>query len=240
MRIRTIGVVMTAASIAAATQAGFTTINGPAGGELGHKAIIEGVYGGAFAASGLDFIGSGAAAGITLTRIDDFGVAGTLNLGLGGPGTGSDEVWSDGIAAASAEARYAGDAQSFGYYMGETAGTYQQLFQVTGSGLGVSGAGTYDFAGAEWRWARSLGANGPHTSKMSDNDGRDHMVTYKVDGLGNGYLTTWLLFFEDRNSGDFDYNDLVVEVRAVPTPLAGGLAATGLIGLAGMRRRRIA
>ena len=67
------------------------------------------------------------------------------------------------------------------------------------------------------------------------------MVTYQIlsapDG-GNGVFR-WLLFWEDILRGeqfaDFDFQDLVVEITAVPEP---GTVACSLLALISLRRRR--
>jgi len=222
--------------------AGFSTINPPAAGEIGHLDILNGLYGGSFTQDGVNFINGGAGGTVNAMRIDDFGVgADKLNLVNGAPGLADDQIWDDGVAAANARAVYAGDSQSFGYFLGESGGAYNELFSVSGSGFAVSGNAVIDFSGATWRWGRGGNAFGPHSSLASENaDGRDHMVTYKITGLPNT-IAVWLLFWEDRDfddpRSDFDYNDLVVEIRAIPTPMAAGLGFLGLGGLAGMRRR---
>ena len=66
------------------------------------------------------------------------------------------------------------------------------------------------------------------------------MVTWLIggdsDAAGN-YVIAW----EDQNNlGDQDYNDLVVEVsgvQPVPIPAAILLLGSGLVGLAGIRRK---
>jgi hypothetical protein len=67
------------------------------------------------------------------------------------------------------------------------------------------------------------------------------MVTYRVTGLDT-YETVWLLFWEDlpKNSSDLDYNDLVVEIRALPEPATLAWSTMGaLVMLFGYRRRLV-
>lgn len=240
------------AAVATAVLAGFSSsagagligVNPPPGGEASHLQIIQSVYGGAFSGSpATGFTGSGASAGISVDRTDDFGLGGVRNADGSGPVT-DDTVWTGMIVSVRAVARYAGYSQKFGYIPGSSGGSYVNLFNVSGSGTGVSGSATDVNLGvnfATWRWARS-GDNGVHSSNPSDNaDGLDHMVTYRVSGLNNG-LTTWLLFFEDKNqsqNADWDYNDLAVEVTtAVPAPGAAAIATLAGAMLLGRPRRR--
>lgn len=86
-------------------------------------------------------------------RVDDFGKAVLLNMLAGSPGSGDDDTWTDGTATATAEARFAGNSQEFGYDAGLG---YVKLFDITGSGFSVSGSTVLSFSmGAIWEWARA-------------------------------------------------------------------------------------
>lgn len=219
--------------LAAPVMAGFTTVQGPASGEKSHKQIFEGVYGGTFTGSGIN-LGNGnfsifSNGTITATRVDDNGLAALLNMLTGAPGTGDDDIWTDGMATTTAEARFAGYTQEFGYRV--TSFGYVKLFDVTGTGFLVSGSATITFGtGATWEWARANDSdsgplNNAHFSDEPSNcDVLDHMVTYAISGTPSLPSTTkvWLLFLEDMNAtpcpnspSDRDFNDLVVEIRAV-------------------------
>lgn len=230
-----VGIAMGAAS----AQAGYTTVKNPMyAGELSIGQILSDVYGQSFNASGKNFVGTT----MTARRVDDFlkpssGVMATL----GEVGSAADQVWTGSFHKATAKARYAAYDQKFGYIDGASGGTYHNLFDVTGTGTNVEGStGVIDLDG-EFRLARD-GQNGVQSSKNADNlDGLDHMVTYKIEGLSDGWkFVTWMAFFEDKNAiktgpnqqfSDRDFNDLAVELKATAVPLPPA-AVMGLLGLA--------
>jgi hypothetical protein len=243
--------VLAIAVAAPAARASFTAISAPTTvGEDTHEKILENIYGGNFVKSGVNYSNGT----VNVLRIDDSMTNnGVLGMVDGGPGTASDQIWHDGFTDAFAKVRYAKDNQAFGYWEGTSGGTYQKLFDVSGTGYAVSG-GTLlaDMRGKSWRWGRSRYTNGQMSSLPTENvDDADHMVTYQVQGLPNSRgQTVWLLFWEDRNLGDTpntgfsdrDINDLVVELRAsgvVPEPATIGLAGVALGAVALRRRRRI-
>jgi hypothetical protein len=216
--------------------------------------ILNHTYGGSFGGNAATSLTNG---GVTATRIDDF----TTSALLGGSnplylGTGlgdSDQVWHDGTIAFAAEARYAGYGQYFGYRNGTAGGTgVTNGIAISGSGYGVSGGGSWFVGPTAFQWIRAGNAsftndpnNGDVYSSIAANnaDHADHLVTYRVTGLGN---LRYMLFWEDLPSangglpGDYDYNDLAIEIQtitAIPLPSAGAMAGVGLLGL-GLRRRR--
>jgi len=94
---------------------------------------------------------------------------------------------------------------------------------------------------SDFRWfLRNRSQTVTYTSSLADNGGVDHLVTYEILGLST---PTYLLFWEDRGNGDFDYNDSVIQLSLVglpttiPLPSAAGLGIVGL-GLVATRRNR--
>ncbi len=227
-------------AVAAPAFAGFTTVSPSPGGEFNHEQILEGYYGGDFSASGVDFTGGGAGGTISAIRWDD-SLPPNNTLAIFGPTAGSaaDQFWTDGKINVTAVARFAGNSQELGIDKGSG---FESLFAIGGSSLAVSGNATQDLTGKSWNWIRRDEGGGTsfNSDETKNADGLDHMVTYQITGLPTNE-TVWLLCFEDLSGpldggSDRDFNDLVVEVRAIPEPATLGLLAVG--GLQLLRRRR--
>lgn len=213
-------------------------------GEISQVDLLSGIYGETFSAVSGTY--NFASASYTATRVEDFADGGTAstvgnNLELlGNPVAGdTDQLWNDGVTEVVAEARYAGYSQGFGF---NTGSGDTQVFQVQGSKFDVTGSGVVDVRGQEgFRWVRTDGQQSPQYSTVADNaDGIDHLVTYLISGPSGWHtgVTTWLLCWDDQlNGGDRDFNDLVVEVRAVPIPPAVVIGILGL-GVAGIKLRK--
>jgi hypothetical protein len=217
--------------------------------EDNHEKILENIYGGNFIKSGVNYSNGS----VNVSRIDDsMSNDGVLGMVDGGPGAASDKLWHDGFTDAFAKVRYARDQQSLGYWEGTSGGEYTKLFDISGQGYNVTGGmELHDMTGKTWRWGRSRGRGGIHSSLPTENpDGLDHLVTYKVDGLSDSRgHTVWLLFWEDLNfnpepdtlTSDRDINDLVIELRAIseiPEPAAGALLIAGFAAAHSLGRRR--
>lgn len=239
----------------------FTSVNDPIFiDEKSIPEILAHVYGGTFNASADDYTNGT----VTATRVRDYVAGGDkTNLVNLGNGNNDDRLWSDGIAGGVAVARWAEYDQKFGYLDGAAGGTYHGLFDVVGSGYAVTGIfPEIDFGNAlgnpaHWRWARD-GKGGLWSSNPDDNGdaANDHMVTYLITGASDTAhtgKTTWMLFWEDQDLGDADYNDLAVEIIAhvkdtsttggggpspIPEPAAVSLCVLGLTVLAACTRRR--
>lgn len=203
--------------------ADFTTIKAPSSNEAGFNAILSSVYGGSFVKTDYDYSNGT----IKAVRVDD----------------ADDKLFPSGSYIATAKAVFAAYSQSFGYLAGASGGSYVNLFDVTGSKFNVTGSANLEIDEAV-RFARNGSMGVLASSDPSDNlKNADHLVTYRIEGLG-GNENVYLLGFEDKSGGDFDYNDLVVELRsvstpitAIPSPAAFGAGLMLLGGLVARRRR---
>jgi len=241
----------------------FTQVNPAIPPEQSTNAILSHIYGGTFVPAGVDYTNGVITAHRIADNVSSEGRAsGPMNLfdpRIGGDGgtvnTGvdtTDQQWTADAVVATAQARYAVYNQAFGYFDGTSGGTYTPIFNVTGDGYNVTGAGSVgNLGGHIWRWARA-GGFFTFTSQNSDNPSQiDHMVTYRIDFTGSGgnlgqNIVTYLLFWEDKAPNDnpppdYDYNDLVVEIRATRPDVPEPATATGaamIAAVAMLRRRR--
>jgi MYXO-CTERM domain-containing protein len=217
----------------------FSAINAAYPGEKNQAQILRDIYGGTFTVAGTHSFTNGA---VTATRIADDGMGSPLNMLGAGFSAADDQAWAGPSATFIARAKYAGDRHAFGWIDSTSA---EPTFQTILSNTATFNAPVTVTLSSQFVWALDNQRTGRlFTSDPADNldrneTPRDQMVSYAVSGPGIA-ANTFLLFWEDRIPGDsmfdYDYNDAVIELTAVPTP--GALALAGIGGLLVIRRKR--
>lgn len=220
-------------------------INPPPGDELNHAQILGDVYNQNFTASGLDYVGDGDVTAIRVWDFDDIDYY-TAHVYNYEPND-VDQIWTDGAVTVTASAKYAWFEQAFGWNEGGTLGTNFTLL-VDDTNIGQTGVSFTITEDQEFLWghqAKTCSWYEPGYewwSRESENgwcgSEEDHMVTYHIEGASTTGETVWMIFIEDDKfiDSDFDYNDFVIEIRAIPEPATICLLALG--GLALRRKRR--
>ena len=146
-----------------------------------------------------------------------------------------DQLWINLNGGATAEGKWAGATETFGYLPGSSGGTFVPLFtaipNATNGYLDGSPSGvTPDHTELPiFRLALSAVNFGVRSSQESDNAGNDNMVTWKI--IGGPSTGHYVVGWEAEALGDADYQDLVVEIsNAAPVPVPGAVVL-GILGL---------
>jgi hypothetical protein len=212
-------------------KAGFTEVVANRFGEPGPQQVVAHLYGESFTQSGENFVGDT----VTATRLED--------------GTPAEALTGEKFLA-SAVARFSNFTQTYGVI--NSVGTFTPVFTASGEGYNVSGSGTIKVNAGE-SFGRT-GNSGMDSSTPSQNaDGRDHVVTYKIDGAKPD--PQFLQFWEDLNiapdvtkgRSKADFNDLVVRLESssagggngVTVPLPPVVMSGGALGLLMLIRKRM-
>jgi len=162
--------------------------------------------------------------------------------------TGQEQIWFPANGRATAKAKYAGKTQDFGYIADKGAAgfaddSFEYLFTVSGGiySMGLSGpSAVLDEGNVPFLWALKPSEAPLWTSLPSQNDdGLDHMVTWKVVDTPHTWVIAWEDLPADAGKFDADYNDLVLEVTVSPVPIPPAilLLGSGLVAMIGVRRR---
>lgn len=228
---------------------GYTNVNLPIfPEEKNHAEILYDIYGQNFTASGVDYVGDG---GITARRVYDFDdiVYNTTHVYNHSPND-VDQIWTDGTVTVTALAKYASYTQAFGWNGGGLGTDFVEL--VNHGDIGEDGVSFQITSGSQFLWGYQAKGNpycgwwAPGLEWWSKPDahchciGEDHMVTYFIEGASETEAV-WAIFMEDLRffgspPSDRDYNDFVVEIRAIPEP--GSILLLGLGALALLRKRK--
>ncbi len=220
------------------------------GSESNHLALFNSLYGGGFSPASLPTGGVDQGNGSTNNAVNvgfsnsvwnfvrnyDGGGSSPLDLQGSNFGFAQDTDWQDGVVDVRVTAKIAGDSHTFGWYNDVSASGFQSIAAT------VPGTVVDDVSlSSSFRWGLNTSQSLSLTSDGSlSNNGLDQMVSYAI--FQNGDFYGWLLAWEDRvgSGSDYDYNDAWIEIAVlapIPSPLAGGMAGLGLVGLAARRRR---
>jgi hypothetical protein len=128
-----------------------------------------------------------------------------------------DIVWSGNIVSAvTVYSNSAPNTQQFGYFAGNSGGSYQNLFSVTGDKTNAVGFVGATSMPATYRLGRT-GSDGVTLSSnpAGNSDGLDHMITFQIAGLKGlpAHEKSYLVCWDTPSDGvfaDYDYDDLDV------------------------------
>lgn len=215
---------------------GYTPVSDATYPEKDHAEILADIYGGTFEAQGMDYWGTGGSEGIKALRVYDFDDEQIRLHVINGDQTDIDQIWCDGIAMLTAEAKYAAAGQSFGWNEGGIGSAPSDYFEMLTQ---KDDSAIIPIPTGDFLWGYKPNDELWWSLNSENENLEDHMVTYFVEGASLYDETIWLIFMEDMplGSSDLDYNDFVVEISAV-VPEPATICLLGLGALALLRKRR--
>jgi hypothetical protein len=163
-----------------------------------------------------------------------------------------DQIWFPASGDATLTAKFADFTQNFGYIPdlnsdGDFNESFVPLFTAPGgtNGIGLGGpSATFNSGNVNFLWALNPSGAPLWTSQPDQNtDSSDHMVTWLITGGQGNTVGNRVIAWEDLpGGGDRDFNDVVVEVNVAPIPIPAAvwLFGSGLLGLIGIARRKVA
>jgi hypothetical protein len=183
---------------------------------------------------------------ITAKRVFDFmagpnntrQLGGVLNLFNGSDNNTTDQIWQDGTVALDVRARYSSGEQTLGFLRNSDNSGNANLLNISNAGgwfqfIDPTNATNVFVGPGEFRWTR----NTSQTSREIDNGNTDRMIAFEIFDTNAPSERRYVIAFED--GGDFDYNDLVVElVIMIPLPTGAAMGMAGM-GLLAIRRRGV-
>jgi hypothetical protein len=195
--------------------------------------ILGLIYGGTFLATGSNYSNGS----IDALRVWDTDGGNEIIDIVVGDENDIDQIWTDGTAYVTAEAKYASLSQSFGWNEGGDTAVPSDYRQLLHEG-DVGGPPVPLTVNGDFLWGIQPNGDTWWSRENQNSDAVDHLVTYKINGLGDA-ATVWALFWEDLPAidTDSDFNDFVIEVRAIPEPGTALLLGFGLALLAVHPRR---
>jgi hypothetical protein len=231
-------------AVSSAALAGPTEVGRIHPGEDRPQQILSSVYGGTFQRNGLDLTNGL----ITARRVAD----GDLANPADGP---TDQLWTLSDFTVRAVAKFSMFSQEL--RLKDGTGRQTWLFSASGYGYDAAGDGRFPGSATRAQFIRT-GSTGTQSSAAIENlDGRDHLITYAMDGLPDADgQDVYMMFWEDLSTARVDpmrrtasdYNDLAVELRgasaAAAVPLPAGVWGAALLGvmawasIGGKKRRR--
>lgn len=206
----------------------YTVVNAPDDDGPGIGEMLSWALGGSFVEVGDRDFGSGS---FMATRMRDYGA-------------GNDQIWNAGIYRVESQRHedHNHRRHRFGYVEGTSGNLNTSAFNRLLSGEGPGETATVAI-NEDFRWAAQFqqGNFRTRTTQPGDNPGEyDHYITYTITNE-TGRFVGWMMFVENEefsNNPDGDFNDLALLLTLTPTPHAAGLGALGLLGMAGLTRRR--